>query len=607
MIDRIAAKVFALSSFRKSFSINPGRCRNLPLPLCALISTLGLTSLERAEIVIWHIPIPFYLWIIACICVILALMPGLWRRITGSWYCWLIVCGLIWAGSLLLPSQNHLMGDGLTHLGNTERIFSATEPLDIFLHHVVFLLVGSAELSYRIIAALCCLAFLYGVYKIGGRFDAGLERSIVALTFLASATVQFYFGYVESYTLLHVFILYFIYFAWRDIDSGALTAIPLLFFFLALVSHFSAITLLPAVIYLYRRRLGANVWLLAVIVGIAGLVVAISTDISKVIVPFLPTEYSAYSLFSGEHLVDLLNVLLLSAPAFFLAFWPGKFDRRQIFVTVALAGALGFTLMVDPKIGAFRDWDLLSIFAIPLAALIALRAPRRHWVAAILVAIICLRVVPWILFNSEPQIDYVKARVDSDLHYSEHYDDGFRLGSWGLLLERLGDREGAEAAFLKRLAIDPEDYNVVSMLAPVQFALKKYEDAYRSYRLLKANRPHDDEIHYRAAYTAFAAGHNAEAMSLLSEVPPERRHESRYVSIYAGLASRHGEHALAVSLVTKTPFTVSEATLPYQIALSALEVGDTSLARELITGAFQADSSDIRIRALRERFLPAGR
>ncbi len=537
----------------------------------------------------------------------MTLIPGLWRRITGSWYCWLIVGGLIWAGSLLLPSQNHLMGDGLTHLGNTERIFSATEPLDIFLHHVVFLLVGSTELSYRIIAALCCLAFLFGVYKLGSRFDAGLERSIVALTFLASATVQFYFGYVESYTLLHVFILYFIYFAWRDIESGALTAIPLLFFLLALISHFSAITLLPAVVYLYRRRLGANVWLLAVVVGIAGLVVAISTDISKVVVPFLPTEYSAYSLFSGEHLLDLLNVLLLSAPAFFLAFWPGRFDRRQIFVTVALAGALGFTLMVDPKIGAFRDWDLLSIFAIPLAALIALRAPRRNWAAAVLVAIVCLRVFPWILFNSESQVDYVKARVDSDLHYSERYDNGFRLASWGLLLERLGDREGAEAAFLKRLAIDPGDHNTISMLAPVQFALKKYDAAYQNYLILRTSRPRDEEIHYRATYTAFASGRNAEAMSLLSEVPPERRNDSRYVSIYAGLASRHGNHQLAVSLVTKSPFTVSEATLPYQIALSALEVGDTSLARELVSGALQADSTDARVLSLDQHLRRLGR
>ena len=161
----------------------------------------------------WHFPIPLALWLTAAVAVVVALIPGLVNRIAASSVNWIIVGGLVWAGSLLLPSHNHLMGDGLTHLGATERVFSATEPLDIFLHHIAYTLVGSTELSYRIIAAVSCVAFLVALYLITRLFTAALERALVGLSFLATATLQFYFGYVESYTLLHVFTLYFIYFA----------------------------------------------------------------------------------------------------------------------------------------------------------------------------------------------------------------------------------------------------------------------------------------------------------------------------------------------------------------------------------------------------------
>lgn len=549
---------------------------------------------------IWHFPVPPALWLIAAAAVVIALIPGLVNRIAGSGVSGIVVGGLVWAGSLLLPSQNHLLGDGLTHLGATERVFSATEPLDIFLHHVTYTLVGSTEVSYRLVAAISCVAFLVALYLITRLFATALERAIVGLSFLATATLQFYFGYVESYTLLHVFTLYFVYFAWRDLARESISYLPLLFFMLALVSHFSGITLLPAVIYLYRRRLGANVWLIAAIVAVGGLIVAVSSNITKVILPLWPNDYSAYSLFSSAHLLDLLNVLLLSTPAFFLVFWPGRFDRRQIFTLIALGGALLFTILVDPKIGAFRDWDLLSIFALPLVALIALRAPRRQWPVAVLVAAICMRVVPWLLFNSQPQVEAVKSHVINDLHYGEHYDQGQRLESWGLLLERLGDQVGAAQAWQRRLEILPNDISTISMLAPLQFIMKDYPAAYRNYVTLLVNRPEEGEYLYKAAYSAFLANRPADAMALLNEVPPEQRVDPKLVTLYAGLAASQGKHQIAVELIRQTRLTVCDATLPYLLAVSALQVGDTAYAREILNAALSIDTTFAAARALRD-------
>ena len=304
---------------------------------------------------IWLFPIPVYLWAVAALLIASCFVARVREFVLGSRVSGLLLGLLFIAGSLLIPSQNHLLGDGLTHLGNPSRVFSSTEPLDIFVHHLMYLMTGSALWSYRIVAVLAGSFYLFGITLLMKKAATPLERAIVALSFLATATVQFYFGYVESYTLLHVFMLYFLIFALRDLERNQISWLPMMFFVLALVSHFSGIALLPALIYLYYRRLKSGIWWLAAGFVAAGFVVGRTVNLWKIIVPFWPTDYSAYALFSGDHLRDLLNILLLSGPTFILVFWSRQFDRRQLVALLALSGTLGFSVLVDPKIGAFRD------------------------------------------------------------------------------------------------------------------------------------------------------------------------------------------------------------------------------------------------------------
>jgi Flp pilus assembly protein TadD len=547
---------------------------------------------------IWNFPIPLYLWIAAAAILATSLVMRLQVSRLSSRISWIVVAALFIGGMLLIPSQNHLLGDGLTHLDNPGRTISTTEPLDILVHHLVYSITGSALWSYRLVAFVCGLLYLLGVTLLLMRLSNRLEQAIVALAFLATGTLQFYFGYVESYTLLHLCTLYFILFGWRDLGRKKISLLPLLFFGVALVSHFSAISLLPAVVFLYRRRLGRGIWWLVGGVLLAGFAVGMSANISMILVPFWPTDFSAYSLLAPEHLRDLLNILLISGPAFFLTFWRGELDRRQQFTLFALAGTLGFAILVDPKIGVIRDWDLLSVFAVPLVALVALRAPRHGATVAVLAIVIVLRVVPWLLFNSQPQNEFVKTQVNADLHYSAKYDEGQRLESWGLLLQRIGDDPGAEQAWLKRLEIEPRDDNTLNNLSLLQFGDKKYAESYKHYLVLLDAYPRSDTLIYKTAYSAFAAGQLDDAMNLLNKLSKISQDNPEVLTLYAGILSRSGYHQQAIDVVQSTQLVALEVKLVLNLARSAREVGRRDIARALIKSAHKKDSTDQEVTAL---------
>jgi tetratricopeptide (TPR) repeat protein len=545
-------------------------------------------------------PVPILLLPVAVLAAVALAVPRTCEFLTRSRATLISIAVLFITGTVLLNSANHLLGDGLTHLGNTERIWAPTEPLDLFLLHLVYRITGSMLASYRIIATVTGAFYLLAIYLTTRLVSDHLHRAIIVLAFLSTATIQFYFGYVESYTLLHVFTMYFIYAAWRDHKSKSSTYLPLLFFLLAVASHFSAMSLLPAVIYLYRRRMSPGLkYVLALLVVVAA-VVAFAVGIEKVFVPPVATDFSGYSLFSRQHLLDLVNILLLSCPAFFLAIPSRRSGHLVRFAAIALAGCLVFFILVDPKIGAFRDWDLLSIFALPLCTLVALRAPRQRMTLVALAVVIILRVIPWLDFNSEQQLAFVKSKVASDIHYSCEYDQGWRLISWGILLQNLDDPEGAIDAFQERLKCKPADARTLGLLAPTQFNLRRYSAAYATYRRALQAEPNNLNFYYKSMYLAFRTNDIAAAESLWQRSPAKLRSSPEAQRLHAGILALKGYHQEALARLQRFPAEDGEAYLPYVLAQSCAAAGDSRRACTLVSRAVELDPGDKKYIALRD-------
>ncbi len=543
-------------------------------------------------------PVSLWFYLAAVPILFLVIFPRYLESIISSRYFWISCVIAFTAGMFLLPSENHLMGDGLQRLSEPEKVFMFTEALDVLAHRLIYLIVGSAIWSYRIVGIIAGLFYINGV-RLLMQFGANVpERAIIAISFLCTATIQFYFGYVECYGLLNTFTLYYIYFAWKSIREDRLTVWPAVFFVLATASHLSGASLFPSLIYLYRN---ANRWvsrIMPALAILAGGAAFIYGEFWRSFVPVLPNDTSAYSLLSSDHLRDLLCVLILVSPAFLLSLFSKRFDKPVTFSLIALAGTLLFTMCFDPVLGAVRDWDVLSVFALPMAAVIALRAPRSSRTVGILAIIIVIRIVPWLYFNSELQTEYIKTHLENDMHYNAAFADGERLDSWGFLLYKIGDLAGAEKAWSKRLEYQPGRLKTLSMLAPLQFRMGKYPDAFRSYRQMMEADPENPKPRYHAIYTLFRMNRLDEALRWIAESPPEFVNNRGLQHLLAGILGAAGKHEEAVTLHLQNPAVDSEGYLPFMLARSALTVGNVDLAKQLIETAIELDSTNFEYRKL---------
>jgi Flp pilus assembly protein TadD len=547
----------------------------------------------------YPVALPFYL--VAAALLFFAVFPRYLEAVIKSRLVWLAGAALFVAGMLLLPSKNHLMGDGLTILSNPTRVFSPTEPLEVLLHHLLYLVVGKSLLSYRIIAFATGLFYLFAVYLMSRLGKTPLERSLIALALLCTATIQFYWGYVEHYTLLNLFTLYYLYFSWRDVRKGNLTVLPFVFFLLAFVSHLSAIVLLPSIFYLYWPRLKKWLFLLAIPIIAGGIAAVLSVGTFKITVPLWQNDFSTYTLLSGAHLSALVMLLLLVSPAFFLSLWKAKPGREMMFTVLALAGALCFTALIDPKIGALRDWDLLSIFAVPLAGLIALRAPRHYLTVVTLMILIVIRIIPWLAFNSKLQNEFVRRSVLSDLHYTLQYDHGYRLLNWAATLYSIGDKKGTKEAWLQRLRYTPDNVNLLAKLMMLEFEMKEFPESYQTVSRILQLEPDNPEYRYRASYLLFRMGDNDNARKMLTGGSSEFRENPNTARLLAGILGAIGRHQEAVAIIEKMPIDDAEGYLPYMLAKSCLAVGRNDLARQLIGRALELDSANQSYRELADR------
>ena len=260
------------------------------------------------------------------------------------------------------------------------------------------------------------------------------------------APLLLFFGYVEQYALVIVGLavvalgivawdgrrLFWLLFGWA---AGLATSVahPLAAF--CLVPLGSA-TLLH--IWHTRQCSVRTITTLGLGLGAAGLVLTgwVLHGRASVLLPFATD--APYGVFGAGHLADAANGLLLMAPMHLViigatALGVGLAISSDPVVLClglfALAGGL-VTWLLNPILGRL-DWDLMSMFSIPLGALAAVCAGRHLPDGArgpgllIITAATFLHLAPWILVNHDPvqAARMVEAMVQGD----PHQDAGRRM------------------------------------------------------------------------------------------------------------------------------------------------------------------------------------
>ncbi|HEV8538356.1 MAG TPA: hypothetical protein VGR15_05460 [Bacteroidota bacterium] len=217
-----------------------------------------------------------------------------------------------------------------------------------------------------------------------------VERILIWIFFVAGGQCQLFFGYVEKYTPVFFAYLLFIVLAMLYLRDRIRLIVPAIAFSYLFLSHFGMILMFPVMLFLlwheFRKGLVlSSIVSLVSLVSIAGAILwAFGYDFPTFVgaftrngghlLPLAPSsaETQAYSLFSPQHLYEVLNLLLLVSPFAVLLIGAAvginfrkvfSLAPEAVFIAITALCGVGFVALINPDLGLSRDWDIYSIFA----------------------------------------------------------------------------------------------------------------------------------------------------------------------------------------------------------------------------------------------------
>ena len=303
-----------------------------------------------------------------------------------------------------LGSAIHLLGDGYLYIselpGNSIRVDHS--PLSFWLVRLLFEVgrpILTAEAAYQLYSYAGGALYLVLVLPVARAIASDRAGRVVVIGFLMTAGyVQGFCAYVETYSLVYAGLLLYVWIGLEALAGKRSPIVAGVVLGIIIPLHFLLVTLAPSLLLILLFRAGvvgdrgerplpqrpSTVLSTLAAVPAVTLVILLALGINPLgyfewldrsnSLPLLssPGFTEAYRLLSLSHLLDLLNQQLLSASAVIIvvmmlrrrAFGAG--DGRSLFLLTAGLLPLGVTVVLNPEIGAFRDWDVLAIPSVPL-------------------------------------------------------------------------------------------------------------------------------------------------------------------------------------------------------------------------------------------------
>lgn len=401
---------------------DPRRELTVPALVVVMIALMSLASLYPQVRLGWglgiwsHIPWPFLT--IAAVAAITLAFTVAWGRdpLTDTplrlyWFVAAMLITVFTSMYVLFPAQTHFLGDGYQVLaqagaGASQIKYSAWGEgiVRAWLYDLMKVTdTAGALTAYRIVAAVAGCLFLFAAAVAAGRLYNRSSRGLVFLLGLSTGGwTLLYFGYVEHYALFVTSVGLYCFAGLLALRGHCSRwwAVPLMI--LATTLHiFGAVLLVPTLYLLLADRrpiqklahlrprtaiVLVTLTLLCVIAGTA-LIRQQHDFLRYSLLPVFadPFSYDNYSIVDLRHLTDLTNLLLLLVPALPLAVAlivcprPAKMpvEKADVFLVLCFVSASVTALVLDPKLGMPRDWDLFSFAAIPATLLMYLIILRR--------------------------------------------------------------------------------------------------------------------------------------------------------------------------------------------------------------------------------------
>ncbi len=344
----------------------------------------------------------------------------------------------------LFRGTTHFSGDGfqlLSRLAGQSMMVKSWDLGASLVHSGVYMLLGgggmeNAKQAYQIVSISSGLGLLI-VAAIFARllFADNLRRLIFFMGLATGGYMLMSFGYVENYATLIAAMIAFALAGLASLDGKMSPWWAVIPFALATFLHIFGVLLLPALLYLLVRETGVGRWFhrlglgtrIIVSVVVFALLVAVYFYLQQqylffrfAFLPPLPDRFTVDNdtLFSGKHIADIINLLLLMLPGLpvlltlvLVTGWRSCFARPQtIFILITFAATFLAVYVFNPGIGMPRNWDLFSIVGVPLvvfAYYFLMTHRKKHLATIVAVLMITLGLVllaPRVAVQVEPEL-----------------------------------------------------------------------------------------------------------------------------------------------------------------------------------------------------------
>ncbi|MDH4222491.1 MAG: tetratricopeptide repeat protein [candidate division Zixibacteria bacterium] len=418
------------------------------------------------------------------------------KSFSGRRYLWYFVFSL---ASIIIfylfRDQTHFLGDGAQIISLLEKgklYIKWTEPLEILLHLYAYQFLNgffkiNAVTLYYLISFIGGAIFIFLLFLLAELLGRDREEGLLMFMILGTTgSLQLFFGYVEHYTMLYVFLVSYLYFSIRFVKRKSSFIPVVIFFFLSIFSHFSAFYLFPSLAFLLwigfefknkkNKRYYRWGFLSASMVFLCGFLYYYIKNmwmLGQIFVPLNPGNYYApdYTHFSSSHLLDVISLQLLLSPTglflllVFLVGWSKKskeiFSANKnlfFFLIIVSLFQVGYNFLINPGLGMARDWDLFSSTSLGYTILgiffllksVKIRKDLRY-IFVVLILTSFLFTFPWILINHNPQMSIQRFENLLDLDIKKSRNGRFILGQYFSKLGMREEEERVTQAFQEKL------------------------------------------------------------------------------------------------------------------------------------------------------------
>jgi len=359
---------------------------------------------------------------------------------------------------IIFRAPTHFLGDGYSSIGNlasdTGTFYKWSEMGVTYMVSFIQMFIGpkneyTARLAFQILSFVSGAVTIWFFFLIAQIISNRNTARVLAFTVMCiSPVLLLFFGYVEYYPPLWMIYTAFLYACLHYMVREKGVLIPLLLIIAGIFIHMQIGIFIVAYLFLvfstgngakFYRRFKALIWSAIGILAIIMAIIFIKRYTGNLYFEhiFLPLFNGKpvdpyYLIFSGNHLLDILNELLLLSPALpvLIVISIGNFrkimlNRTAVFLGLAATLSLLFLLVIDPKLGLARDWDLFSLssFGVGLLAITmitdsGLKVVRRMYIP-ILILLLCATVAYLAVnLNRNRSIDYFKYTINIDINRS---------------------------------------------------------------------------------------------------------------------------------------------------------------------------------------------